>query len=96
MSLTDPLTSASSQDRAVAMLRISRLRSSDSIGRLGAVEELDAAPYGHNGSFRMLDEIIAAHGGDARFSRDQYLALDPAERDDVVAFMRNLVIEAPL
>ncbi len=44
----------------------------------------------------MLDEIIAAHGGDARFSRDQYLALDPAERDDVVAFMRNLVIEAPL
>ncbi len=30
------------------------------------------APYGHNGSFRMLDEIIAAHGGDARFARDAY------------------------
>ncbi len=53
------------------------------------------APYGHNGSFRMLDEIIAAHGGDARFSRDQYLALDPAGRDDVIAFLRSLVIEAP-
>jgi len=53
------------------------------------------APYGHNGSFRMLDEIIAAHGGDARFSRDQYLALDPPERDAVVAFLRSLVIEAP-
>jgi hypothetical protein len=39
MSLTDPLTSASSQDRAVAIVRISRLRSSDSIGRLGAVEQ---------------------------------------------------------
>ncbi len=53
------------------------------------------APYGHNGQFRMLDEIIAAHGGDARFSRDAYLALDPAERDSVVAFLRSLVIEAP-
>ena len=53
------------------------------------------APYGHNGSFRMLDEIIAAHGGDARFARDQYLALEPAERDAVVAFLRSLVIEAP-
>jgi hypothetical protein len=53
------------------------------------------APYGHNGAFRMLDEIIAAHGGDARFARDAYLALDPAKRDDVVAFLRSLVIEAP-
>jgi len=53
------------------------------------------APYGHNGSFRMLDEIIGAHGGDARSSRDQYLALDPAERDAVVAYLRSLVIEAP-
>ena len=53
------------------------------------------APYGHNGSFRMLDEIIAAHGGDARFSRDAYLALEPDQRDSVVAFLRSLVIEAP-
>ena len=53
------------------------------------------APYGHNGSFRMLDEIIAAHGGEARSARDQYLALDPVGRDAVVAFLRTLVIEAP-
>ena len=53
------------------------------------------APYGHNGSFRMLDEIIAAHGGDARFSRDAYLALEPDQRDSIVAFLRSLVIEAP-
>ena len=44
------------------------------------------APYGHNGAFRMLDEIIAAHGGDARFSRDAYLALDQPKRDGVVVF----------
>src|SRR5271165_3929673 len=53
------------------------------------------APYGHNGAFRMLDEIIVAHGGDARFSRDAYLALDLKQRDSIVAFLRSLVIEAP-
>ncbi len=53
------------------------------------------APYGHNGQFRMLDEVIAAHGGEARFSRDAYLALDAHERDTLVAFLRSLVIEAP-
>jgi CxxC motif-containing protein (DUF1111 family) len=52
------------------------------------------APYGHNGAFRMLDEIIAAHGGDARFARDAYQGLDPEKRDDVIAFLRSLVIEA--
>ena len=53
------------------------------------------APYGHRGDFRMLDEIIAAHGGEARFARDAYLALEKPERDDVIAFLRSLVIEAP-
>lgn len=52
-------------------------------------------PYGHRGDFRTLDEVIAAHGGDARFARDAYVALDPDKRDDVVAFLRSLVIEAP-
>ena len=37
------------------------------------------APYGHNGAFRMLDEIIAAHGGDARFARDAYHGARPRE-----------------
>ena len=53
------------------------------------------APYGHRGDFRMLDEIIAAHGGEARFARDAYLALEKPERNTVIAFLRSLVIEAP-
>jgi hypothetical protein len=53
------------------------------------------APYGHRGDFRMLDEVIAAHGGQARFARDAYLALDRPTRDCVIAFLRSLVIEAP-
>ena len=51
------------------------------------------APYGHRGDFRMLDEIIAAHGGDARFARDAYLALEKPQRDEIIAFLRSLVIE---
>lgn len=53
------------------------------------------APYGHRGDFRMLEEIIAAHGGEARFSRDAYLALEKGQRDTIIAFLRSLVIEAP-
>ena len=53
------------------------------------------SPYGHRGDFRMLDEIIAAHGGDARFARDAYLGLAKPERETVIAFLRSLVIEAP-
>ena len=44
----------------------------------------------------MLDEIIAAHGGEARFARDAYLALEKSERQDtVIAYLRSLIIEAP-
>ena len=53
------------------------------------------APYGHRGDFRMLGEIIAAHGGDARFARDAYLDLPKEQRDNLIAFLRSLVIEAP-
>jgi len=53
------------------------------------------APYGHRGDFRMLEEIIAAHGGEGRFARDAYLALDKPARDTVIAFLRSLVIEEP-
>ncbi len=53
------------------------------------------APYGHRGDFRMLGEIIAAHGGDARFARDAYLDLPEEQRETVIAFLRSLVIEAP-
>lgn len=52
------------------------------------------APYGHRGDFRSLDEIISAHGGEARFARDAYLASDKAMREDVIAFLRSLEIKA--
>ena len=53
------------------------------------------APYGHRGDFRMLDEIISAHGGDAAFARAAYLDLPQEERDQVIAFLRSLIIPEP-
>jgi cytochrome c peroxidase len=53
------------------------------------------APYGHRGDFRSLDEIIRAHGGEARFARDAYLASDKTMRECVIAFLRSLEIKAP-
>jgi len=53
------------------------------------------APYGHRGDFRMLNEIIVAHGGEAGFAREAYLSLDPKDRDTIIAFLRSLVIETP-
>jgi hypothetical protein len=51
------------------------------------------APYGHRNDFTTLDEIILAHGGDARDARDRYLKADNAARSHLIAFLRTLVIE---
>ena len=50
-------------------------------------------PYGHRGDISTLDEVIVAHGGDARSSRENYIALDEADRQAVLAFLSTLVIE---
>ncbi|MCR9135331.1 MAG: hypothetical protein NXI27_05005 [Alphaproteobacteria bacterium] len=51
------------------------------------------APYGHRGDLTTLDRVIRAHGGDARDSRDQYIALDQDDRTALIAFLKTLVIE---
>ena len=53
------------------------------------------APYGHRGDIRSLHEIISAHGGEARFARDAYLAADKPMRESVVAYLRTLEIRVP-
>lgn len=50
------------------------------------------APYGHRGDFTTLDEIIRAHGGDARSARDAYLDASDDERDALIAFLKTLGI----
>ena len=39
-----------------------------------------------------LDEVIRAHGGEARSARDRYVAASEEERSAIIAFLRTLVI----
>jgi len=51
-------------------------------------------PYGHRGDISTLHEVMAAHGGDARASRDQYVAMEAADRESIIAFLSTLVINS--
>jgi cytochrome c peroxidase len=51
------------------------------------------APYGHRGDLTTLNEVIIAHGGDARDSRDAWRDLDENAKSDINAFLKTLVIE---
>ncbi|MFK7853788.1 MAG: di-heme oxidoredictase family protein, partial [Granulosicoccus sp.] len=51
------------------------------------------APYGHRGNLTTLREIINAHGGDARASRDAWKALQEQEQNELIAWLKTLVIE---
>ena len=51
------------------------------------------APYGHRNDFSTLEQIILAHGGAGRKSRDAYDKAGPDERLALIAFLRTLVIE---
>jgi hypothetical protein len=51
------------------------------------------APYGHRNDMYDLNEVITAHGGDGRASRDQYLALDAKLQGELIAFLRTLEIK---
>jgi len=50
----------------------------------------DTAPYGHRGDFSTLHEVISAHGGDGRESRDRYQALTETDRQSLMAFLKTL------
>ncbi|WP_282608977.1 di-heme oxidoredictase family protein [Pelagibius sp. Alg239-R121] len=50
------------------------------------------APYGHRGDMTTLDEVIRAHGGEARASRDSYVGLSLLNREALIAFLKSLVI----
>ncbi len=50
------------------------------------------APYGHRGNLTTLNEVIEAHGGDARQSRDAWMQLDEPAKSDITAFLKTLVL----
>ena len=48
------------------------------------------APYLHDGRAATMTEAIMAHEGESLASRDAYLALTPAEQQDVISFLEHL------
>lgn len=51
-------------------------------------------PYGHRGDISTLAEVIEAHGGEARASRNKYVELDDSARSDINAFLKRMIIES--
>jgi hypothetical protein len=52
-------------------------------------------PFLHNGRATTVTEAILAHGGEAQESRDAFAALNQAERNQIVTFLRSLQILPP-
>lgn len=51
------------------------------------------APYGHRGDLTTLAEVIDAHGGEARSSRDRWMNLPAEHKSELIAYLKTLVIE---
>lgn len=55
----------------------------------------NSAPYGHRGDLTTITEAILAHGGEARASRDAFLALSGKNQANVVKFLKTLQVLPP-
>ena len=49
-------------------------------------------PYGHRGDLTTLTEAIWFHGGEARVERDAFFALPQARQDEVIEFLKSMVV----
>ena len=50
-------------------------------------------PYGHRNDITTLDEIIRAHGGEGRASRDAYISASADVQSSIIAYLKTLTIE---
>jgi CxxC motif-containing protein (DUF1111 family) len=50
----------------------------------------NSAPYLHDGRAATLEEAITMHGGQASGSADRFAQLSPAEKTQLIAFLRSL------
>jgi mono/diheme cytochrome c family protein len=51
--------------------------------------------FGHDGRSINLAEVILRHGGEAQISRDHFARLDSDRQEDVLTFLRSLVLFPP-
>jgi len=52
------------------------------------------APFGHRGDITTMAEIISAHGGQARQSRDAWENLNAEDQSSLIAFLQTLTISS--
>jgi CxxC motif-containing protein (DUF1111 family) len=52
-------------------------------------------PFFHHGGFTTLRQSVLAHAGEAKASRDAFLALPAAARDGVIEFLKTLQVLPP-
>jgi CxxC motif-containing protein (DUF1111 family) len=55
----------------------------------------DSGPYLHDGRAETLEEAIALHGGEAQRVAEQFFMLAPAERMQLIAFLKSLTAPEP-
>jgi hypothetical protein len=53
------------------------------------------APYGHDGRTHSLEEVIGRHGGEALTSRNAFVALSRAAKNQILTFLGSLVLFGP-
>ena len=51
------------------------------------------SPYGHRNDMTTLDQVIRAHGGASRQSRERYVNADQKQRSNLIAFLKLMVIQ---
>jgi CxxC motif-containing protein (DUF1111 family) len=51
-----------------------------------------SAPYGHRGDCSTVGEAIFHHAGEARSSRDQFMALPTNDQTAIIAFLNSLQV----
>jgi CxxC motif-containing protein (DUF1111 family) len=56
----------------------------------------DSGPYMHDGRASTLEHAIALHGGEAEKSAQEFFALSPEQRQQLVAFLKTLVAPTEL
>ena len=52
----------------------------------------NSGPYGHRGDLTTLTEAIKFHGGEARTSRDDFIALPPEDQAAIIEFLKTLQV----
>jgi hypothetical protein len=53
------------------------------------------APYGHNGRYVTLEEVIKSHDGEAREARQAFMALSATRQQWIIAFLHTLILFGP-